>query len=77
MVSPEVADLPLDLGRVLVAEDALERVASNQGQPGIALGGLLARLHDYAGFFELHKSVTGVRLLDRNIDDEIREVRDD
>ena len=53
---PEIAfaliHLLLDLGGVLIADDVLEGVAGNQGEPSVALERLLAGLHDHARRFE-------------------------
>ena len=62
--------LLLDLGGVLVADDVLEGVAGDQGEPGVALGGLLAGLHDHARRFEFDQGVVGVGLVDRDVDDQ-------
>src|SRR5712691_832807 len=63
-------DLFGDLGSSLVAEECFQRVASDNGQSGIAVRGLLAWLEDDASRFQLNKGIVGVASLLRHINDQ-------
>jgi hypothetical protein len=63
-------DLFGDLGSSLVTEKRFQRVASNNGQSGIPVRGLLAWLEDDASRFQLNKGIVGVALLLRHINNQ-------
>ena len=63
-------DLLLDLGGVIVAQEGLQGVAGDDREPGVAGGRLLAGLHDDPGDLQLDEGVAGVRLVERDVDDQ-------
>src|SRR6266571_5107993 len=63
-------DLFGDLGSSLITQEHFKRVASNNGQSGISIQGLLAWLEDDASRFQLNKGIVDVALILRHINDQ-------
>ena len=62
--------LLLDLGGAGIATQWSQRIAGDQREAGVAVGGLLTGLDDDARRFEFDEGVVGVALVHRNVDEQ-------